>query len=104
MKLEILAEAEEDLQDGIRFYESQSPGVGRYFFESLWADIRSLYLFAGIHARDRGYYRMSAKRFPFAVFYRVKDDRVLVHAVLDCRRNPDWIRRQLTRRTHRDER
>jgi plasmid stabilization system protein ParE len=103
MKLEILAEAEQDLLDGIRFYERQSPGVGRYFLESLSADIRSLNKFAGIHARERGYYRMFAKRFPFAVYYRVKDDRILVHAVLDCRRNPAWIRSQLSHRQSRSE-
>jgi plasmid stabilization system protein ParE len=88
MKIEILAEAEQDLLDGIRFYERQRSGVGRHFLESLLADIRSLYEFAGVHARYRGYHRMFAKRFPFAVFYRVNDGRILVHAVLDCRRNP----------------
>jgi hypothetical protein len=35
-----------------------------------------------------GYHRLLAKRFPFAVYYRVIDNAVIVFAVLDCRRNP----------------
>jgi plasmid stabilization system protein ParE len=103
MMIEILAEAEQDLLDGIRFYERQEAGVGHHFLESLLADIRSLYQFAGVHARDHGYHRMIAKRFPFAIFYRVTGDNILVYAVLDCRRSPVWIQRQLTRRERRSE-
>jgi len=103
MRIQILAEAEQDLLDGMRFYEDQRPGLGSYFRESLLADIRSLRRFAGVHAREHGYHVMFAKRFPYAIFYRLKDDRILVRAVLDCRRDPDWIRRQMTQRNRSDE-
>ena len=36
-----------------------------------------------------------SKHFPFAVYYSIAEDIVLVTAVLDCRRNPSWIRRKL---------
>ncbi|MBU4273537.1 MAG: type II toxin-antitoxin system RelE/ParE family toxin [Planctomycetes bacterium] len=96
MRIDILAEAEQDLLDGIRFYDRQSPGVGFHFLESLLADIESLRQFAGVHVLDFGYYRMLARRFPYAIFYRIEDDIIRVHAVLDCRRNPTWIRKRLT--------
>ena len=96
MKIEILPEAEQDLLDGIRFYESQCSGVGKHFLESLLADIQSLHRSAGVHAREFGYHQMFAKRFPFAVYYRTEDNRIRVHAVLDCRRNPAWIRDRLS--------
>lgn len=97
MKIEILPEAEQDILDGIRFYESQCLGVGKHFLECLQADIRALRRFAGIHARELGYHQMFAKRFPFAVYYRIEDNRIRVYAVLDCRRSPAWIRKRLTR-------
>ena len=103
MTIQILAGAEQDLLDGIRFYERRGADVARHFLESVLADIRSLNRFAGVHARHGGYYRMIAKRFPFAIFYRVKGDRILVHAVLDCRRDPAWIRRQLTRKSRHNQ-
>jgi hypothetical protein len=97
MRIEILGGAIRDLRDGVRFYDDQAKGVGRYFFDSLSADIDSLQLYAGIHVKDSGFYRMSAKRFPAAIFYRIEGDVVRIHAVIDCRRDPKWIRRRLTR-------
>ena len=50
MKIEILDAAEQDLVAGYNFYESQSSGLGSYFLDSLFSDIDSLLLFAGIHS------------------------------------------------------
>ena len=95
MKIRILSIAEEDLVEGYRFYEAQSPGLGSYFLDSLYSDIDSLAYFAGIHQVVFGYHRQLSNRFPFAVYYRVIDNEVVVFAVLDCRRNPSWTRRRL---------
>jgi len=94
MKIQLLDAAEQDLIEGYHFYESQSPGLGDYFLDSLFSDIDSLQLYAGIHARYFGYHRLLSKRFPFAIYYRV-DDTVKIYAILDCRRNPAWIRKKL---------
>ena len=40
---------------------------------------------------------MPAKRFPYAVYYYLASDEVLVVAILDERRDPDWIKRRLDR-------
>ena len=97
MKVRILGAASRDLIDGYRFYERQASGVGNYFLDSLAADIDSLVISAGIHALHFGRYRrLLAKRFPFAIYYRVEGDTALVYAVLDCRRSPAWTRLRLT--------
>jgi hypothetical protein len=36
--------------DGFRFYEAQDEGLGDYFLNSIFSDIDSLQLYAGIHA------------------------------------------------------
>jgi len=95
VKIRILSPAERDLEEGYHFYESQSPGLGSYFLDSLYSDIDSLAYFGGIHQLVFGYHRQLSKRFPFAIYYRIIDDLVLVFAVLDCRRNPSWIRGRL---------
>ncbi|MDI6794613.1 MAG: hypothetical protein QME81_17390, partial [bacterium] len=41
---------------------------------------------------------VSSNRFPFAIYYRIDNNMVLVYAVLDCRRNPAWIKDRLTER------
>lgn len=95
MKIRVLSPAERDLEEGYRFYESQSPGLGSYFLDSLYSDIDSLSYFGGIHQVVFGYHRQLSKRFPFAVYYRIIDGVVTVFAVLDCRRDPSWIRERL---------
>lgn len=97
MRIKILSIAEDDLEEGYRFYESQADGLGTYFLDTLYSDIDSLAYFAGMHPVVLGYHRLLSKRFPFAVYYRVADDEVIVFAVLDCRRNPSWIRAKLTK-------
>jgi hypothetical protein len=96
MKIEILEQAKRDLIDGFRFYEDQGAGLGSYFLTNLYADIESLRIYGGIHNRPyKNYHRMLSLRFPFAVFYKVDRDTVFIHAILDCRRDPAWIRKKL---------
>jgi plasmid stabilization system protein ParE len=95
VKVEILDEAELDLVEGFRFYESQATGLGDYFLDSLFSDIDSLRLYAGIHPRYFGHHRLLSKRFPFAIYYRVAGKTARVTAVLDCRRDPARIEERL---------
>ena len=95
MKLVILPSAQNDLADGFVFYERQEAGLGGYFLDSLFSDIDSLRLYAGVHRLVFGYHRLLSKRFPYAVYYSKEAEKVFVWAVLDCRRDPKWIRRKL---------
>jgi plasmid stabilization system protein ParE len=95
MKVRILRPALEDLSAGREFYDRQREGVGDYFFDSLFAEIDSLVLYAGIHRVQFGYHRLLAKRFPYAIYYRLSGSEAVVHRVLDCRRDPRWSRREL---------
>ncbi len=96
MKIKILSSASQDLMDGYWFYEKQAEGLGTYFLDSLFSDIDSLIINAGIHPLHFGkYHRMLSKRFPFAVYYRVENETALVYGVLDCRRSPAWIKQKL---------
>ncbi len=96
MKIKILASAAQDLIDGYWFYEKQAEGVGTYFLDTLYSDIDSLVVNAGVHSLYfDAYYRLLSKRFPFAVYYRIEQHTALIYAVLDCRKNPAWIRNKL---------
>ncbi len=95
VRIVLLRSAVDDLIRGREFYETQDEGLGDYFEEALAADIESLRLFAGIHALVHGYHRMLSARFPYAVYYEVVEKTIRVRAVLDCRRDPQWIRSRL---------
>ena len=97
-KVVVLSEAAEDIERARKFYDDQEPGVGDYCADSLVADIESLVLYHGIHFRHHGFHRMLADRFPFGIYYRETATETQVFAVLDLRRHPGWIRRELTKR------
>ncbi len=94
----VLAEAAEDIEQARDFYDAQEFGVGEYCADSLVADIESLALYHGIHSRHFGFYRMLAHRFPFGIYYRETKNETQVLAVLDLRRDPNWIREELAGR------
>lgn len=97
MTIIISDSAERDLLDGHRFYDLQNSGLGDYFLNSLFSEIDSLRLFAGIHREVFGYHRLLSKRFPYAIYYSMTGDSVSVWRILDCRRNPGWIAEQIGR-------
>jgi len=97
MKIEITESASDDIADGHLFYEFQEAGLGYYFESAILTDIRSLNIYAGIHEiHFEKYHRMIANHFPYAIFYQVEADVVRIYAVLDTRRDPDWISERLT--------
>jgi hypothetical protein len=69
--------------------------VGGYFLDSLFSDIDSLHLYAGVHRRVGKYHRALSRRFPFAIYYKIESGDVRIYRVLDCRRDPAWAKRQL---------
>jgi hypothetical protein len=94
----VMKEVADDLNDGKAFYEQGESGIGEYFWDSLFADIESLVIYAGVHVREHGLYRMLSRRFPYAIYYEITDETAYVIAVLPMRRNPAWLERKLHRR------
>ncbi len=97
MIVQISDDAERDLLDGIAFYDRHGRDVGTHFFDSLTDDLRSLSVLGGVHAVRYGYHCVGSKRFPFAIHYIVEGDDLLVVAILDERRDPQWIARRFNR-------
>ena len=95
MRIRISGTAHRDILRGRQFYDSLEQGIGHYFSDTIYGDIRSLMNFAGIHPIRYGYYMMLVRRFPYVIYYEKEDALVTVVAVLDCRRDPEWISNRL---------
>ena len=91
MPVKILESAHNDIVDGWFFYDRQQHGLGDYFSDTIYSEIESLTLYAGIHPRRNGFFRALVKRFPYAIYYDIEDGEANVYAILDMRRDPDWI-------------
>jgi toxin ParE1/3/4 len=87
-RLVIRPRAETDLREARDWYESQRAGLGEEFIAAIEAALRAL-------ARDprrytvyyRGFRRVFVRRFPYKLFYRLEDDRVIVFRILHARRD-----------------
>jgi plasmid stabilization system protein ParE len=91
MNVLVSSDAEQDIMEGIAFYSTNGSHVGKYFYRSILVDLQSLALFGGVHSQRFGYQCMAAKRFPFAIYYKVSNQDVHVVAILDERRDPAWV-------------
>lgn len=95
MTVKLHPQVQTDILRGIAFYDSQSHGLGLYFQTMVVSAIDSLQFFPAIHAKVRGYHRMLVEKFPFAVYYKIFGDMVVVYTILDMRKNPETINSQL---------
>ncbi len=93
--LKFLDVAKIDLSDGYWFSEKQQTGLGKCFLSNVYSDIELLRTFAGIHRKIYGKYCLLSMRFPFAIYDSMSNGKVYIFAVVDCRRNPAWIREKL---------
>jgi hypothetical protein len=48
----------------------------RFPFDSLFAAIDSLALYGGIHSIHLKFHRLPAKRFPYAIYYKIIDNKL----------------------------
>lgn len=96
--IRILKGAARDLERGQAFYDGLAEGLGDRFLDSIFRDLERLRLVHGVHSRDFGLHRMLAERFPFGIYYLDEEHETVVFAVLDLRRDPNWIQEQLGER------
>ena len=95
--IRISAAARRDLDEGFAFYELQEIGLGDHFLSSVKADIEGLQVTGGAHRiLYADYHRLLCKTFPFAVYYTRTDQDITIFAVVDCRRDPAWLRGRLS--------
>jgi len=78
-----------DILDAVVWYGQQRPGLGMEMSDQIDAALRQAaetpLAFAIIEGTTR---RVLAHRFPYAVFFRVDGDRLIVMAVTHVRRDP----------------
>ncbi|MCC6997488.1 MAG: type II toxin-antitoxin system RelE/ParE family toxin [Deltaproteobacteria bacterium] len=93
--LVIQPQAEADIAEAHAWYEGRREGLGDDFLQELEAGLQRVLAAPLRHAVvHREVRRALTRRFPFAVFFLLDDERVVVLAILHQARDPDrWRRR-----------
>jgi len=88
----LLPEAEADIEEAYKWYESQKLNLGAKFIEEIETLLERIAknpkIFAKIHHNLR---RGFTHRFPYVVYFIVDDRQAIIYGVLQQRRNPaEW--------------
>ncbi|MDH3514348.1 MAG: type II toxin-antitoxin system RelE/ParE family toxin [Gammaproteobacteria bacterium] len=94
--VEIRPAAAADIEEAALWYDSQRPGLGSEFLEELdyarQSIVEAPQRFPVVKRDTR---RALLRRFPYALYYRIYPDRILVVACMHGRRHPKrWQRRK----------
>jgi len=91
--LAFLPEVEDDIAAGYAWYEEKSRGLGEEFLRTFYScagQIKRNPLF--YLKRDPGFRRCLLRRFPYAIYFTVEADQVLICGVFHSARDPRTIR------------
>lgn len=97
--LRFLPQVEMDVRNGRTWYEAKAPGLGEEFLRVFYACAEELARDPQIYPRiHREFRRRLLRRFPYAIYFRIEGDRVVVFGLFHCARDPRRLRRELGNR------
>jgi hypothetical protein len=89
VKARLVSTAEVELKEALEFYESAREGLGLEFLAEVEATIRLIESYplawTSLSPRTR---RCRTHRFPYGLFYQVRQDEILIVSIMDLRRDP----------------
>ena len=90
MKVRLVSPANEELDEAVRYYDHQLPGLGFRFFQEVDAAIERIRVMpeAWTKIGDRSR-RCILKGFPYALLYVVEPSEILITAVANLHRDPE---------------
>ena len=92
MKLVVSTKAQREIRDATAWYEEQTRGLSTEFLRAIELNLgyvqRNPLLFAEMLP---GLRRIGLRRFPYSLFYRIREEKITVLACLHQHRDPqDW--------------
>jgi toxin ParE1/3/4 len=86
---------EPDIESAFDWYETEKSGLGREFLDQVRATyhrvLENPFAFQDLRLGIR---RALTRKFPYAVYFTVEEDAILILAVLHCARDPaEWQKR-----------
>jgi len=97
--LRFLPEVEEDALRAYEWYEGKAKGLGeeflRVFYASAYELQRNPQIYRIVYKNFR---RCLTERFPYAIYYMVIEDQVIIYGLFHCARDPKFIKLEISDR------
>lgn len=89
-------EVDADVQSGCAWYEGKSQGLGDEFLRVFYASCQELTrnprLYPLVH---RNFHRCLLRRFPYAIYFTIEKEIVIVFGLFHCARDPRRLHKEL---------
>jgi plasmid stabilization system protein ParE len=83
--------ADQEMVRAARWYENQRSGLGKDFLDEVEAAVARVRADPSTYAQiAKGIRQHLVHRFPYAVLYRLEEDRVYILAVMHLHRDPEY--------------
>ena len=94
-----LPEVEEDVIAGYLWYEGKSSGLGEDFLRVFYACANEIARNPLLYPkRYSEFHRRLLRRFPYALYYMIEDNKIIVFGLFHCARDPQAINLKLQNR------
>jgi toxin ParE2 len=91
MKINFLEIAQIELDDAVEFYNYEVPGLGDVFLAEVLNALNRIGEFPEAwHPCSKRTRRCQTRRFPYGIIYQKRDHEILVVAVANLHREPDY--------------
>ena len=89
-------EADGDVAESYKWYESREPGLGEDFPRCIEASIQGIQRHPRMYPMVADEFRRAPiRRFPFEIFYELSEERITVYSVFHCSQDPKKWRDRL---------
>ncbi|MDL1982777.1 MAG: type II toxin-antitoxin system RelE/ParE family toxin [Deltaproteobacteria bacterium] len=96
MKVRFVFPANIEFDEAVRYYDHQLPGLGFRFFQQVDAAIERIRFMPEAWTKiDHRTRRCILKGFPYALFYAIEKDDILITAVAHLHREPEYYRNRI---------
>jgi len=95
MNIRLLEIAEIELKDAIEYYEYEASGLGYQFLKEALNSLDRISRFPDAwHPCSKRTRRCLTKRFPYGIIYQIRENEILVVAIANLHRKPEyWLNR-----------
>jgi len=96
VKVTLLSPALRDILSAVEYYEEQAAGLGNALDADLTGSVDLIQSMPQLGAPfEAGTRRILLQRFPYAIVYKILDDRILVVAVAHQKQRPGYWRERV---------
>ena len=84
-----IPEASDDVVTSYQWYEGREHGLGEDFLQSIESCVTTILRHPqAFHQVEGGFRRAVMHRFPYAVFFKQREDALVIYAVFHCSQHP----------------